>query len=177
MTNVAFASRPQGMWGVKDLNATTMGPDGQFVPRTHQILTARGVIKRVPLVADKEAFLPEAEARQFLKDNSFEVTNALGNVVPALSTEVQERVAPSRLGKAFVIAKWSELTDDALLTRAGVRAGFEQLPPTPGRELLIDFLEGSFAALEPEDPKKDEDAVEGEEAGGAALAAKMLGGE
>lgn len=167
--------RPKGAWSVKDLNANTMGPDGSYIPRVHEILLASGAIKRVKLVADMPAYMPEAEARQFLKDAAFEVENAAGVKVPAITAEQQERVAPSRLSPKAVIAKWDELTDDALLTRAGIRPGFERLPLNPDRTLLIDFLEGSFQALEP-DPRRDDDAMEGEEPGGAELAEKMLGG-
>lgn len=165
---------PEGLWGVKDLNANVIDPaTGQFIKRVHEILLANGAVKRIPLTADTVFALPEVEARKFLKDPAFEVTNADGIVVPAITEEQQDRVQPSRLAPQYVIARWTELTTDALMTRAGVRAGFEHLPPNPEREVLIDFLEGQFQAMEP--VGNDDRGTDGDQ--DPDLAQKMLGGE
>lgn len=167
------AKKPR-LWGVIDTNANTVDNDGRSIPRVHEIIGDRGQVFRYKLVNDEPLMMPEAHARQFLKDGAFIVTNHRGATVPPLSEQQQERVAPSRLAPQYCIAKWDELTDDALLTRAGARSGFDRLPDRPDRTTLIDFLMGQMQAMEPEDG--DDDRIEGEAGGGAALAADLLNG-
>jgi len=176
MPEATQPSEATRLWAVIDLNATAVDNDGNAVPRTHAILGDRGQVIRYKLVNDKPHPMPEAHARQFLKDSGFQVLNHRGIVVPALEPEQQERIAPSRLSPKYVIAAWSELTDDALLTRAGVRAGFDALPPNPDRTTLIDFLEGQMQALEPTGSDDGDLSGDGVEAAGADLAANLLNG-
>jgi hypothetical protein len=173
--DTAAVQRPHGAWGVKDTNARQRMPDGTFIPRVHEIMTANGAIVSYPLRMEPETYMPEAHARQFLKDEAFIVTNALGQVMKPLSEEQQERVPPPRLSPGHVIAAWEELTTDALLTRAGTLSGFDNLPPEPDRSMLIDFLTGRMQQLEPGDG--DDDTILGEERGGTEIANALLGGE
>lgn len=175
MNDTAIAQRPSGAWGVRDTNAREINPDGSYVPRTHSVLNANGTISSYKLRMEPEAFMPEAHARQFLRDPAFIVTNAAGQQLKALSEEQQDRVPPARLSPEHVVAAWDELTTDALMTRAGTMAGFDTLPENPDRSLLIDFLTGRMQEMEP--PPGDDDAIAGEDRGGAQIAANMLGGE
>jgi hypothetical protein len=163
------------LWGVMDTNATAVDNDGKPIPRVHEIIGARGQIHRYKLVNDEPLPMPENHARQFLKDRAFIVVDHRQRTVAPMEPEQQERIAPSRLAPQFCIANLNELTDEALLTRAGVRPGFDRLPDRPERTVLIDFIQGQMQELEPDD-EDDDDRIEGEGAGGARVATELLGG-
>ncbi len=164
-------------WGVADLNATAFKPGtNEIMPRAHDV--APGV--RLELFADRETFTEEKYARLFLKDESFVVRDANGNIVKPL-TEVQlSRVAPQeKLAPNLVIADLDELTAEALEARAKVHPRSHELPPDADRALLIDFLQGQFQAGLPRRRGRD-DAV-GEltaelESGDAEEARRILEG-
>jgi hypothetical protein len=88
--------------------------------------------------------MPEVHARVFLKDPSFRVEDADGNVIPGLTRLAQERTAPEALPSNMVIADVNELTNEALLTRAAQRAGGGSMNGGTRREVLLRFLIEGF---------------------------------
>lgn len=139
-----MATKKGPMWAVIDRNATVLKPNStEIAPRVHDL--APGV--RVELYSDKKAAVEEKYARLFLKDPSFVVYDAEGNEVRGLDEMQIQRVAPqAALPADKVIADLTELTDAALLTRCMVHPKATDLPPSPDRALMLDFLLGIFTA-------------------------------
>src|SRR5579859_6109872 len=102
----------EGDWGVYDSIARQIDDKTQEVmPRTHEVRPGR-IYK---LRFDEPCYMPEADARVFLKEPAFIVLNDEGEKVPSLSKQAQERVQPTKLAPNMVIADMNELTTDALL--------------------------------------------------------------
>ena len=139
-----MATKKGPMWSVTDKNATALKPNStEIAPRVHDV--APGV--RVELYADRAVPVEEKYARLFLKDPSFIVYDADGNEVRGLDEMQIQRIAPqAALPPDRVIADLTELTDAALLTRCMVHPKAADLPPSPDRSLMIDFLLGVFTA-------------------------------
>ena len=124
-----------GKWAVRDMNARRM-IDGKVQARTHEILP--GVF--YALVFNEDTFMPEEHARRFLVDKAFQVTAPSGNLVPALDPEASSRVIPNMLRPNQIIADVSELTQEALLTRALMAPGAPKFTSRTKRDTLIEFL-------------------------------------
>ena len=137
-TQMKVAPHEDGVsWAVKDSNARRRDTKtGAIMPRTHQALSGR----EYPLTAQEPTYMPEADARGFLKDEAFWVYDQQGNRVLPLATQALLRDVPKKLDPNMVIADLSELTQEALVTRAA------QLPGAPGfthetpRSRLISFI-------------------------------------
>lgn len=174
-----MTDRKPGEWGVIDTNATARkSPDSdELLPRVHEVRPG----KRYSLRSDVEVYMPEADARIFLKDAAFVVTDADGNPRKAITEEQLSRVMPqTRLAPNMVIADLNELTDAALKDRVGLTSAGADLPKDADRQTLIDFLSGVFQVGMPRAGGPSEDVLEGEDPRGedpASLAARMLGGE
>lgn len=139
---------------------------------------------RYPLMSNERTKMPQAHAVKFLNDVSFEVRDPEGNVVAPVPQNAQLRTGEKvpTLQRNETIATFDELTDDALLRRAQLRPGGENLGRDESREGLIKFLTG------PEKPKlvrgkrpESLPSVDGEEEVaaeemGADEAADILGG-
>lgn len=128
----------EGEWQVFDLNARNVDPQdhARVLPRHHD--SRLGV--SWPLRCNEPCYMPEVEARVFLKDPAFKVLNSDGEEVPPLSQDQQSRNLPAVLAPYLVIANLAELTTDALLTRAAQMRGGQHLNSTTPREKLIKFL-------------------------------------
>ena len=133
-----FEKRKDGEWGVRDKNARTLASDGSgnVVPRVHE----PRVGMTYPLVFNRPYYMPEADARVFLKDSSFIVTDEDDNVVAPLSDTALLRKAPDALPPNMVLADVHELTDEALLTRAAQRTEGHKFNSDTAREVMIRFL-------------------------------------
>ncbi|CAB4144096.1 hypothetical protein UFOVP469_12 [uncultured Caudovirales phage] len=129
------ATKASGKWAVRDMNARRM-IDGKVQPRHHEILP--GVF--YALTFNQDAFMPEEHARRFLIDRAFQVTAPSGNIVPAMDPEASVRVLPNLLRPNQVIADVSELTHEALLTRALMAPGAPKFTSKTKRDTLIEFL-------------------------------------
>lgn len=124
-------------WGVKDKNANRI-KEGKVLERVHEVLP--GIT--YALVFNEFRKMPEAHARVFLKDPSFEVVNAAGVVQKPLDPLTLKRIAPSRLPPDMVIANLDELTTEALFQRATVKAAGEELSSDTSREEMIALIKG-----------------------------------
>jgi hypothetical protein len=159
------------LWAVYDRNAAPGSP------RYHQ---ARENGKLYALKSDEPTFMPEEDARVFLRDPAFVVISSQNVRIPSLPEQAKMNQSGSgiTLGPDEVVANLSELTYEALLARAGARGGSETLGKRPKRDDLIEFLRRApvTKAAPPEergspplpDPDLDEDALP------ADVAAKML---
>ena len=127
-----------GEWAVFDLNAKQLDPkdNARVLPRHHE--SRLGVLWA--LRYNEPCYMPEAEARVFLKDPAFKVVNANGEEVPPLSADQQQRNLPSMLAPNLVIANLAELTTDALLTRVAQLRGGARFNSTSPRERVIAFI-------------------------------------
>jgi hypothetical protein len=137
------------LWAVYDDNARIPDPkanDGSFLARRHEARAGR----LYSLRADLHTFMPEGDARVFLKDPTFRVYNADDELVPSLNEHALERVAPEKLPSNLVIADLDELTVDALVTRAAQRRGGSRFSMSTARDVLVRFLrEGAGPAAQP----------------------------
>lgn len=132
--------RPPGYWGVRDTNARVLDDDGNPKPRVHEAVKG----KMYSLRFDQDTFMPEEHARKFLKDASFEVTDAEGDIVAPLSSQSLSRRMPDALAPGVVIASLEELTLEALLTRAAQRPRTPKFTAETKRDLIISFLYDEF---------------------------------
>ena len=135
---MADTNRKEGEWGVRDKNARVIATDGsgKTQPRTHE--PAPGIT--YALNYDRPTFMPEEHARKFLKDPSFEVTDANDVPVASLSPNARLRKAPDNLPADMVIANLNELTDEALLTRVAQQPGGDRFNGGTPREVLVRFV-------------------------------------
>jgi hypothetical protein len=176
-----FKKRQPGEWGVRDKNARQLKDDGsgQVQPRFHEVRA--GV--QYGLVYDKPLYMPEADARVFLKDEAFVVTDENDNPVQPLAATALLRTAPTKLAPNMVVADLNELTDEALLTRAAQITGSGAMTFTTAtpRELLVRYLtaeNGSAGATRGRSasaPVDDDDAAELEDMDPDAVARALEG--
>jgi hypothetical protein len=150
--------RKDGDWAVFDLNAKHLDPNnpGEMLPRVHE--SRPGVTW--PLRANMPCYMPQADARVFLKDPSFKVVNENEDEVPPLVPEQRERNVPAMLSPHMVIANLAELTTDALLTRVAQMRGGARYNSTSSRERVIDFITEQQGLMQAE--RKDGDAGVGD---------------
>lgn len=126
-----------GEWQVFDMNARMLDPTTQRTkPRVHESRLGRPW----RLTFDEACFMPEEDARVFLKDPAFRVLNADGEEVPSLVAAQLSRKLPDKLDPEMTIAKFDELTTESLLTRAAQRPGGQRFNSTTARRVLVDFL-------------------------------------
>ena len=133
-----FDTQKDGEWAVFDKNARQPDPakPGETLPRVHE--ARLGV--PYPLRFDKACYMPESDARVFLKDPAFKVVDAEGRHVASLDPAQMSRVVAETLPPEMVIAHLNELTDEALLTRvAQIGGGYRYTSAAP-REVLIEAL-------------------------------------
>lgn len=141
---MAKDKREAGEWSVIDLNARTQDGDGNTKPRMHE-----SRIGRIwPLRFDRPCYMPEADARMFLKDTAFQVYDADDELVPSLSAQQLSRKLPDKLDPEYCVASLHELTTEALLTRAAQREGGHRFSSATGRDTLINFLVDGQAAMD-----------------------------
>lgn len=122
-------------WTVIDKNARQM-VDGKVVPRVHEIVPGQ----TYALFFNQPVVMPEAHARRFLKDASFEVRNPAGELLVPLSDAEQSRQVPASLDPDQVVAKLGELTREALTTRVALLPGAPKFNKATSREDLIEFI-------------------------------------
>lgn len=132
------AEKKPGEWSVFDMNAKTPDKDhpGRVAPRMHE--SRLGLLWA--LRYNEACYMPEAEARVFLKDKSFKVMNDDDEEVPPLSTDQQQRNLPTVLAPHLCIASLPELTTDALLTRVAQLRGGTRFNSGSTREQIIRFI-------------------------------------
>lgn len=153
------------MYRVRDLLATAG-------PRTHEFLDRRGVRQKFTFKDDTDYVdVPMSIATKVIGNEGFEVLNQRGMVLRAVRSADTGQQKGIILAHDEIVAKYDELTTDALIERA-VAAGFKPEGDDTTRDQLIDFLietsilvaEGAIAAPKAA-PKADagEDVIDIEE--------------
>jgi hypothetical protein len=177
---MAGDKRNDGDWTVYDTLAREIDEKTQ---ETKSRVHAAREGKNYKLSNDKPCFMPESDARVFLKDSAFVVLNENDEVVPALNAQALDRKLPERLAANLVIADLNELTAEALVTRAAQKLGGQRFSLDTRREALIRFLTDGNVEHEravapqrqiPQDAGDEGDVEEMEE--GDPSVAKMLEG-
>jgi hypothetical protein len=143
----ASSKGPNKSWSVRDKNARESGPGNEILPRKHEILP--GVI--YALYFHRDTPMPEAHARRFLKDGSFEVFDHDGALVPPLSEQAMTRTAPKVLSPKEVIATLDELSHTSLVTRASILVTGNdpvKINTKTSRDALIEFIQMRNAELQ-----------------------------
>lgn len=135
-----------GEWSVYDSNARREDPakPGEVLPRIHSSRAGRDW----PLRSNAPCYMPESDARVFLRDEAFRVHDEEGILVPHLAQEALLRKVPTELAPNLVIADLSELTTHALVTRANLRTDGQKMSRATDREVLIQFLTDGFQQVE-----------------------------
>lgn len=110
-------------------------------PRTHEPVPG----KTYSLSAEGEGTLMPAEhALVFTRDKAFEVFNEKGQLVPSMpSGAIANTISEAggiKLAPGDTVAKFAELTQEALYARAASVPGGERLRKNTGRAKLITFL-------------------------------------
>jgi hypothetical protein len=121
------------IWTVADSNAKD-----PRVPRTHAV----NLEVSYDFYPGKGVPMPRHHAAVFLKDPAFRVTSAAGVRMTPLP-QVEADAAQARklaLEPDEAVAKFSELTDGALLARVASRPGGEKIAAGGDREAMIAFL-------------------------------------
>lgn len=133
-----FDNKKDGEWAVFDTMARQPDPNkpGETLPRTHEARMGAAY----PLRFDKPCYMPEGDARVFLKDPTFKVLDADGRQVASLNPAQMSRVVAETLPAEMVVAHLNELTDEALLTRIAQIAGGHRYTRAAPREVLIEAL-------------------------------------
>lgn len=156
----------EGEWSVTDLNAREIDPtNGQIKARVHEVRL--GVTHA--LRYDRPCYMPESDARVFLKDPAFRVLDAHGKHIPSLDPAQLSRKPPETLAPDMVVANLAELMDEALLTRVALMAGGHRYSAATPRDVLIEVL---IAGQTPEEAPSDYGADDLDD----RAAAKMLEG-
>lgn len=121
-------------------------------PRTHSIILSfdkagkPALLKDYHLTADKPVPMPLDHAMQFLKDKAFIVTNAKGEVMKPMEN-IAEVAAHVSIPEGYVLAKYEELTRDALVLRAKVLPNSGSIHPVKSKAAdIIAFLKADEAA-------------------------------
>lgn len=103
-------------------------------------------IKNYSLSAEKATPMPLDHAMQFLKDSAFVVTDEKGNVMKPMEN-IAEKATHIALPEGCVIAKYEELTRDALVLRAKVLPNSGSIHPIKSKTSdVIAFLIAHDAA-------------------------------
>lgn len=155
-------------WGVIDLNAQPNDP-----PRYHDCVV-EGKIYSYGFKARTATAMPEAHARKFVPNETFEVFDENGRrirpVTSALKGYTGER--ESLLEEDECVAKFDELVQEALYERAAPLPGGEKLTKRTPKADLITFLitarKAKMDALKPQSLRED-DAGNRDEFSGAEL--------
>lgn len=136
--------RPTKMFKVTDTSATAAFPN-----RTHEIIL-NGEVKSIKFQYGEPTSLPFEEAAKFQKSEGFIVTNDDGDVM----------VKPSDVPPAVMhtmktnecVARFDELTKDALYIRAVMLPGGEMFKGNSSKDELIAFLvDANVNAITPND--------------------------
>lgn len=134
---MAGDKKNDGDWAVFDTLARELDDKtGDTKARVHSSRDG----KNYKLYNDKPCWMPEADARVFLKDSAFLVLNNDEEMVPSLNRQALDRKLPERLAANLVIADLNELTAEALVTRAAQKLGGQRFSLDTRREALIRFL-------------------------------------
>lgn len=181
-----MADRPDGFWGVRDSNARNIDEKGSPLPRRHEVRLG----KSYELWLEQETYMPEADARVFLKDAAFIVTDQNGDQVASLSKDALRRTSPNELlPPNMVVASLEELTATALYTRVAQRPRSQgkNFSADSSRDAMIRFLEDEFRRDAEGSAPADFDDVGAGTAGGAlevedmpedgATAARVISGD
>lgn len=145
-------AKQDGYWAVFDTIARQIDDKTQeIIPRTHESFSGR----QWKLRNDMPCWMPETDARIFLKHPAFIVWNSDAEVIPALHLQAMERKQPEMLAPNLVIAELNELTGEALLTRAAQKQGGNKFSAETRREALILFLlDGNTAHMRAASPQR-----------------------
>jgi hypothetical protein len=136
----------EGEWSVVDLNAREIDPaTGAIKPRVHDVRLGVNYALRY----DKPCYMPESDARVFLKDPSFRVLDANGKHIPSLDPAQLSRKPPETLAPDMVVANLAELMDEALLTRVALMSGGHRYSSATPRDVLIEVLISGQTVDEP----------------------------
>ena len=96
-------------------------------PRVHGVKLANGVLKNYELFADKPVEMPLDHAMRFLCADTFIVTDAAGKILKPLENLEHATNVPVPYG--FVLARYEELSRDALVLRCKLLPGSEAIHP------------------------------------------------
>lgn len=145
--SAAIKQQDADMYRVKDKSA-------RGVTRHHEV--EPGVV--YGLKAEEYTLMPAHHALIFLSDENFIVENEdgepLGHLPRSAIHQAGDQAGP-KLAHGEVIARYDELTQDALLARATRRHGGEKLTKSTKRAALVDFLINSAPVKE----ERDDDLV------------------
>lgn len=108
----------------------------QFMPDGITVRT----VKNYDLKADVGTEMPMHHAMQFLKDATFVVSDAEGNIIQPVPVQGKNDFGGLRLKPGEIVAHLSELTTSALLKRCKISAFSGALNEESSREQLIDYL-------------------------------------
>lgn len=152
--------RKDGEWVVYDLNANAPDPKepDRVLPRIH----ASRVGVNWALRHNEACYMPEADARVFLKDPAFKVLNADDEEIPPLSITQQKRNLPTELAPNLVIANLAEINTDALLTRVAQMRGGQRFNSSSPRDKIIAFMIEQHMAASQKSTKTDGIEADGE---------------
>jgi len=144
-------AKQDGYWAVFDTIARQVDDKTQeVIPRTHESFAGR----QWKLVNHIPCWMPEADARIFLKHPAFTVWNNDEEIVPALHLQAMERKQPETLAPNLVIAELNELTSEALLTRAAQRGGHRFSSETRREALILFLLDGNTEHVRAASPQR-----------------------
>ncbi len=100
------------------------------------------------LHASKGTPVPERHALLFLRDGAFRVIDATGKELASVAHLANERDGSRELAKDETIARYAELTHEALLARAVLRPGATGLSRKTPKDDLVAFLTDAPTKLE-----------------------------
>lgn len=151
-----------------------------FEKRTHRVALDNGGFASYTFTQDEKLEMPAGHAMKFLKDEAWVVTDHEGNrILPIEEVKSGQEIPKLRVDQ--VVARWDELTAQALLTRAQMRRGGEKFRQGAKKSDLIAFLTSEAEVKARADEHIPADAgSEAGDVGGEMSAADvdaLLGGE
>jgi hypothetical protein len=122
--------------GVETLDVLDTTATQQYPERTHE-LRIGDEIKQYTFKTGQKLALPAAIAMRFLKEPSFIVTDQDGKRITPPPVEPEN---PLALGRGETIARFDELSADALMIRCKAEPGGDMFKRNTGRQPMIQFL-------------------------------------
>lgn len=111
-----------------------------FPPRKHDFLGDDGGVISYEFKPSEKKEMATHEAAKFLKHDHFLVTDKDGFQIKPIPKDRGEKEARPTLGGDEIVARYDELTIDALITRVNAMPGGGQAGKAWGKKKLIEFL-------------------------------------